>query len=279
MAESLLTQAMSPEVLDISWRRLRNEHTPWSESVTRDQLQQHFVKHLLECREEVLQGRYRPAALRKFPLKKPDGRQRVLSAQYLRDKLVQRAVLTVLEPKAEALFHEDSFAYRPNRSVALALNKANERIRCGQDWLVDADIKSFFDQIPQRPLLKKLKSFVSDSAAMKLIDQWIKQGTHHNSLLSTRRGISQGAILSPLFCNLYLHSFDLALSEANIPFVRFADDFLLFATTREGAVNAQGYAAKELERLGLQLNAKKTQVVRSNPKVIFLGQPLPKPSR
>lgn len=143
MAPPLLEQAMAPEVLNTTWRRLRKEHTPWSIRVSRDRLQHHLLLHILQCRQEVLAGAYRPQPLRQFPLRKPDGKQRVLSAQYLRDKFVQRAMLTVLEPRAEAIFHNDSYAYRPGRNVGMALDKARERIRIGQAWLVDADIKKF----------------------------------------------------------------------------------------------------------------------------------------
>ncbi len=273
---TILQQAMSPEVLDISWRRLRNEHTPWSIEINRDQLQQHLLRTILNCREQVLNGRYRPQPMRQFPMRKPDGRQRIISAQYLQDKLVQRTLLTVLEPKAEAIFHEDSFAYRPNRSVAMALNRVRERVRVGQVWLVDADICHYFDSIPHKPLAKLLKVFVGDADAMKLIERWLKHGAHQSSILRSRRGISQGAILSPLFCNLYLHQFDLALARANIPFVRFADDFLLFGKTREQAENVKAYAEKQLCQLGLKFHPDKTQIVKSNPGVIFLGEKLPK---
>lgn len=276
---NLLEQAMSPDNLNASWKRLSTEHTPWSQTVSRDDLQKNLLKHLLNCREQILSGNYKPLPLRQFTLTKPNGKQRIISAQYLQDKVIQRALLTVLEPRAEALFHNDSYAYRPKRSVAMALNKTRERVKIGQDWLVDADIQQFFDSIPHPPLLKTLKKFINDTPTMQLIEQWLKQGAHSSSLLGTRRGISQGAILSPLFCNLYLHQFDQALSEANIPFVRFADDFLLFATDQHKAQQAKDYADKQLQKLGLTLHPEKTQIVRSHPKIKFLGEPLPNPAR
>ncbi len=142
---------------------------------------------------------------------------------------------------------------------------------------MDADITKFFDTIPHRRLIKILKKFVDDVQTMRLIEKWLSQGTHHVSLLRSRRGISQGAILSPLFCNLYLHAFDMALAKANIPFVRFADDFLLFSRTKEDAIRAMQYAKKALDELGLELHPQKTRVVRSSRSVIFLGEPLPNP--
>ena len=276
---SLLEEAMTPARLNAAWRRLRNEHTPWSEKVTRDELQWNFVEHLLALREEVLGGSYRPAPLRHFPMRKPDGRQRILTAQYLKDKLAQRALLSVLEGRAEKVFHEDSYAYRPGRGTQQALRKARERIRCGLDWLVDADIKQFFDSIPHGPLLKMLRRFVRDRDAMRLIEMWLRQGAHSSSLLGARRGIAQGAILSPLMCNLYLTRFDDCLARMNIPFVRFADDFLLFCPTREKAQAALRSARQSLEKLDLELHPDKTRIIRSGPQVVFLGEKLPNPSR
>lgn len=279
MKQPLLEQAMAPENLDRAWRRLKTEHTPWAPETDRDELKRHLMRHLLACREEVLGGGYRPLPLRQYPMRKPDGRVRVISAQYLKDKLVQRALLQCLDPRAERLFHDDSYAYRPNRNVQKALARVRERVRIGQDWLVDADIEKFFDSIPHRPLVKVLGDFIDDTAAMRLIRRWLDQGAHVKSLLATPRGISQGAILSPLFCNLYLHRFDTALARVKIPFVRFADDFLLFAPARAQAEQALAYAKARLQQLDLRIHPDKTQVVRSSPKVRFLGEPLPKPNR
>lgn len=273
---SLLETAMQPEILDKAWNLLKTEHTPWSVTVDRDQLQRNVMRHLLQCREDVLAGCYQPEPLRQFTVPKPDGKQRLISAQYLKDKLIQRALLIVLEPNAEAIFHPDSFAYRRGRSVKMALDKTRERIRIGQHWLVDADISKFFDNIPLTPLQKKLKAFVKDTATLNLIDKWLKQGVHSSSLFGTSRGISQGTILSPLFCNLYMNEFDRAMADAHIPFVRFADDFLLFANDEAKAQKALVFAGKKLNQLGLELHPTKTRVVQSHPKVIFLGEALPR---
>ena len=272
---SPIEQAMSPESLNTAWRRLRREHTPWSVTVPRDDLEHHLLLHLITCREEVLSGQYRPQPMRSFPMEKPSGGVRILSAQYLRDKLVQRALLIVLESKAEQLFHPDSYAYRPGRSVAMALTRVRERVRIGQFWLVDADIRSFFDSIPHKPLLRIVNKFINDTKTMRIVELWLAQGAHHTSLLRSRRGISQGAILSPLFCNLFLNQFDSALSKKNIPFVRFADDFLLFADKKGKAVKAMAFAEKELDKLGLTLHPEKTRIIKSSPRVRFLGEKLP----
>jgi retron-type reverse transcriptase len=177
------------------------------------------------------------------------------------------------------IFHEDSFSYRPNLGVAKAMHRVRERIKCGQDWLVDADIQQFFDSIPHTHLKKLLSQFINDKALMRIINHWLKQGTHHHSFLGTSRGVSQGAVLSPLLCNLYLHQLDVKLSKANIPFVRFADDFLLFCSTRVEAEKALEFTKKQLDKLGLSSHPKKIRVVRSHHGVIFLGERLPNPFR
>jgi group II intron reverse transcriptase/maturase len=193
----------------------------------------------------------------------------------LRDKLVQKAAQLVLEPAAERLFHHDSFAYRPRRNVDMALARARERIGIGLHWLVDADIRGFFDNIPLKPLRARLKAFVADRELLRVIDTWLELGSAHTSFLAAPRGIAQGAILSPLFCNLYLHDLDQARAGRNLPFVRYADDFLLFAATEADARRALDLARAELARLDLQLHPDKTRVTRAGRHVQFLGQPLP----
>ena len=267
---------LSPEVLDQAWRALSTDKAIWEIGLPRAEMERHLVLHLLGLVDDLRRGRYRPAPLRRFPIAKADGRQRILSAMCLRDKLVQKAAQIVLEPEAEAIFHHDSFGYRPRRNLQMALARAHERIACGLHWLVDADIRSFFDSIPIKPLRQRLARFVRDRDLMRLIDLWLDLGVSQASFLATHRGISQGAILSPLFCNLYLNDFDQALHESKVPFVRYADDFLLFTATEADAERAHALAAKLLSRLDLQLNPDKTRITESGPHVSFLGESLPK---
>lgn len=267
---------LSPEIVNRAWRALRSDHAVWEPGMPRSEMERNLLLHLLRLLAEVRNGRYRAAPLRRFAIAKADGKQRVLSALSLRDKVLQKAAQIVLEPAAERLFHHDSFAYRPRRNVEMALSRARERIGCGLHWLVDADIKSFFDSIPIKPLRRRLKAFVEDRELMGLIDQWLDLGTSQASFLSTHRGIAQGAILSPLFCNLYLHAFDQALHDRKVPFVRYADDLLLFASDERAARTALEYAAEVLRSLDLEFHPDKTRVTQSGRHVVFLGVPLPR---
>lgn len=274
-----LDAVLDPDNLNRAWRRLRGDKAVWLPGLPRAEMERDLLRHLLTLIEEVRDARYRPAPLRRFTVRKPDGRQRVLSAFCLRDKLLQRAVLQVLGPRIEPTLHAYSFAYRPGLNVELALRQARQHIGAGLDWLVDADIRRFFDRIPHRPLLKALKTHIPERDLRRLLEQWLDAGSPADSLFSARRGIPQGAITSPLLCNLYLDPFDCALARHNIPAVRYADDFLLFTPGKDTADRALVLAATELTRLDLELHPDKTRVVRAGPSVIFLGQPLPGPSR
>ena len=276
MAE-LLDRALSPAVLNAAWKRLHPDKTVWRPGLPRWEMEKDLVLHLLELMDELRNGRYRPAPLRQFAIEKGDGKQRVLSALSLRDKWIQRAVLSVLEPIGEQLFHNDSFGYRPRRNVEMAHRRACERIQCGLPWLVDADIAKFFDNIPHRALQKTLRQHIPDRELLALIDLWLAEGASSLSFLGTRRGVAQGAVVSPILCNFYLHELDMALAGKNIPFVRFADDFLLFAPDERRANEALQFVGQKLKTMGLELHPDKTRVARSHRGLIFLGLPLPAP--
>ena len=268
-------QLLTPETLDRAWRELSTDHAVWELGLPRSEMERHLLLHILKLIDDVRTGRYRPAPLRRFAIAKANGGQRVLSTLCLRDKLLQKATQIVLEPAAEQIFHHDSFAYRPRRNVDLALRRARERIGCGLHWLVDADIRSFFDSIPIKPLRTRLKAFVADRELMRLIDLWLDLGVSHASFFNAPRGIAQGAILSPLFCNLYLDEFDQAMERNKVPLVRYADDFLLFAADEAQARRALDYARDVLRQLDLELHPDKTRVTQSGPHVAFLGEQLP----
>lgn len=272
----LLKQAASPKVLNQAWKRHRNDKTVWSESVSRAEMEKDLAYHILQLAHDLESGSYQPAAVRMFPVEKGDGGQRIISALTLRDKIAQRAVLTVLEPQTEAMFHHDSFGYRPGRTIDMALAKVRENMLCGRNWLVDADIENFFDTIPHTPLVKLLRQIIADRELIHLIKRWLDVGAPRTGFLGKRRGIPQGAILSPLLCNVYLTRFDEHLAGNNLPFVRYADDFLIFTPDRQQAQAALECARQGLKMLGLRLSKKKTRVVQAGPHVQFLGRKLPR---
>lgn len=272
----LLDQALQPANASRAWKRLRNDRAPWRAGIDNGRPQDDATYQLLTLIDELRAGRYRPDRLRRFTVKKPNGKERVLSALSLRDKLAQRMILNVVEPIGEALFHNESYGYRPRRNVDMAYARAVEHIRCGLEWLVDADIEGFFDHIPHRPLLTELERHIPDRDIIRLMSLWLDAALPVTGIFETRRGIPQGAILSPFWCNLYLHRFDSALADKNIPFVRFADDFLLFAKDEATARKIHQFADRQMKRLDLRLHPEKTRVTPTGRNVIFLGRRLPK---
>ncbi len=272
----LLDQALEPSNASRAWKRLRNDQAPWHAGSNGGGPQGDATYEILSLIDELRSGRYRPDRLRRFTIKKANGKERVLSALSLRDKLAQRMVLNVVEPIGEALFHNESYAYRPNRNVAMAHARAVENIRCGLPWLVDADIEGFFDHIPHRALRKQLKQYIPDREILHLMALWLDAAVPVTGIFESRRGIPQGAILSPFWCNLYLHRFDSALAAKNIPFVRYADDFLLFAKDEVTARKIFQFAERSLKQLDLRLHPQKSRVTLTGSNIIFLGKPLPK---
>ncbi len=272
----LLAKAASPEVLNAAWKRLHNDKAVWSNKMSKHEMEKNLVYHMLKLGDELKNGKYRPDPVRFFPVSKGNGKQRIISAYNLRDKVAQRAVLTVIEPFGEKTFHHDSFGYRPGRTIDMVLSRIREYMLCGLKWVVDADIQSYFDNILHKPLLASLKHVLSDIEIIELIKRWLKAGTIKKGFLDSARGIPQGAVISPFLCNIYLTALDNALSNGNLPFVRFADDFLVFAETEKDAFKAHIFVGKKLKKLGLKLNADKTRVSECGPRVEFLGKKLPK---
>ncbi len=273
---ALLEKAASPAIINNAWRKHRRDKAIWRIGVSREEMKPHMVYHLARLCEELKSGNYRPDPVRFFPVSKGDGKERIISAVTLRDKVAQRALLAVLEPMGEAVFHENSFGYRPGRSIDMALAKCREHINCGMEWVVDADIKSYFDEIPHGPLMKRVRALIRDPKVVALIRRWLDVGVPRRGFLGEAKGIPQGSVISPFLCNLYLTDLDRALGKANLPFVRFADDFLVFARTRADAEDARKFVEKTLRRLGLALHPEKTRIAKCGPKVSFLGRKLPK---
>ena len=136
---------------------------------------------------------------------------------------------------------------------------------------MDADIKQFFDSIPHKQLRQVLQQHIGDKALLKLMDEWLKISAFPGNLFQAKRGIPQGGILSPIWCNLYLHQLDSYFLDNNIPFVRFADDFLLFTKSKQQAQQALKKTAVKVNKIGLELHPDKTRIIHSSKKIQYLG--------
>lgn len=232
---------------------------------------------LAELQGDVVCGRYTAQPLRRAWLPRLDGKPpRPLGIPTVRDRVIQTAVAQTLVPLLEAEFEECSYAYRQGRSVRMAVERIASLQRQGYTWVVEADIERFFDTIPHAPLLARLDALVDgDAELLALVRQWLTAPVRDEQAgtltAATGRGIPQGSPLSPALANLYLDHLDEALIDADHALVRYADDFVVLARSRERAQAAVELTGEVLDDLALRLNPLKTRVVSFEQGFEFLG--------
>lgn len=262
-------------VMNHAWRFYRNDKGLWEKNLPMAEMQRDVILHIGQLMTDLASGSYRPAPLRCYEMEKADQKTRTICVSPIRDRLAQRAVLTVLEPLGEKIFHKNSFGFRPNRSVDNAINKVREYVRDGFSWLLDADIKSCFDMIPHETALLQLFELTKDKELNTLVRYWLTNVPPEHRVGGPGRGLPQGMVLSPFLCNLHLHVMDEFLDKRKVLFVRFADDFVLLAKNAQVAYQYRQIVTDILGKLGLELHPDKTQIIQSSRNHLFLGKRLP----
>ena len=233
---------------------------------------------LNEIRAKLIAKRYKPRPVRRVYIPKADGSQRPLGIPVIADRVVQAAVKIVIEPVFEANFKDFSYGFRPRKNAQQALREVYKWLNFKCRWVVDADLKSYFDTIPHDKLLLSVRTRVIDRSVVKLIALWLKAGVMEEMGVRTETaGTPQGGVISPLLANLYLHWLDQVWEKKGLGkrphdahIVRYADDFVILCKERPEFYLAE--AKKVLDRLGLTLNAKKTRIVNAQKEPFdFLG--------
>jgi len=238
-----------------------------------------FEEHLLvetrQLAEQITGQTYRPSAVRRVHIPKPGkpNETRPLGIPTVRDRVVQRAIVNVIEPILDHQFHERSFGFRHGRGAHDALRIVEQKLEEGYVYVVDADLKGYFDTIPKDRLLASVKEHISDSRMLNLIKLFLDQ----NILEELREwtpiaGVPQGAVLSPVLTNLYLNPLDHQLSKAGFELVRYADDFVILCRSQSEAEAALQMVTAWVESAGLTLHPTKTKIVDSRVESFaFLG--------
>jgi len=213
--------------------------------------------------EELRTGKYQPRAVKRVWIPKPGSTEkRPLGIPSVRDRVVQTALLHVLEPIFDITFAEHSYGFRRGRGCHHALERIEALLNEGYVHVVDADLKSYFDTIPKDRLMSRVRERVSDSRVLRLVEQFLEQGVMDGlSEWVPEMGTPQGAVISPLLANLYLNPLDHLLAEAGIAMVRYADDFVILCRSREEADQALAKVKSWVEENGLTLHPTKTKIV------------------
>jgi len=226
----------------------------------------------LEVREALESGKYRPSPVRRVEIPKPDGGARQLGIPTVLDRLIQQAIAHVLTPMFEPVFSSHSYGFRPGRSAHQAVQKSQEYIREGYDWVVDIDLEKFFDRVNHDMLIARVARVVKDKRVLKLIRVYLESGVMVNGVvMETGEGMPQGGLLSPLLPNIMLNDLDQELEERGHKFVRYADDCNIYVKTQRAGERVLESVTKYLEKkLKLKVNPKKSKVECAG-RVKFLG--------
>jgi len=266
-----LLHHITPELLRVAYLSLRRKAAPGVDGVTWHAYGEDVENKLNDLHSRIHRGAYRALPSRRRMIPKPDGRERPLGIASLEDKIVQRAVVEVLNAIFEADFIGFSYGFRPKRSQHDALDALAFAIEKKKvNWILDADLRSYFDTVNHEWLLRFLEVRIGDKRIIRLIRKWLKAGVMEDGLMSaTIIGTPQGAVISPLLSNIYLHySFDLWANRwrrrearGQVILIRYADDYVVGFQYEDEAKSFLAELGNRLERFGLSLHPDKTRLI------------------
>ena len=259
---SLIDKVYASQTLWASWQRVAaNRGAAGIDRISIERFKANAEYYLEVLERELRNGSYEPAPIRRVYIPKGKGKFRPLGIATVKDRIVQGALKLVLEPIFEREFLPVSFGFRPKRSCKDALRIVDQNLKNGFTWVVDADLQSYFDTIPKPGLVKLVEAKISDAGVLKLLrqflDQEVVEGMKHWNPVA---GTPQGSVISPLMANLYLHGLDELLSNHDVRYVRFADDFVAMCRSRQEAEEVLAVIRGWVEKHDLVLHPEKTRV-------------------
>jgi len=259
---SLIDKVYRPQTLAAAWAQVRsNRGAAGIDGQSVDRFAVSAERYLGELAEDLRTDRYRASPVRRVEIAKMDGKKRPLGIPTVKDRIVQTAVKRVIEPIFEKTFLPTSYGFRPGRGCKEALREVDRLLKLGYTHVVDADLKSYFDSIPRDRLETRIREQISDGRLLALLADWLRQDIIQETARWTPTGgTPQGAVISPLLANLYLHSLDERMAQQGYAMVRYADDFVVLCRSAEDAQRALAEIAAWVQANGLQLHPDKTHV-------------------
>lgn len=273
-----LAQGLMEAVVDLKNMRealkrvRRNKGSAGVDGMTVDGLNGYLREHWREVMGKLLEGRYEPQPVRRVEIPKPDGGVRQLGIPTVVDRLIQQAVLQVLQPIYDPTFSESSYGFRPGRSAHQAVRAARKHVASGKEWVVDLDLEKFFDRVNHDILMGRLARRIGDKRMLRLIRAYLKAGIMANGVVIERHeGTPQGGPLSPLLANILLDEFDKELEARGHAFCRYADDCNVYVRTKRAGERVMESLTQYIEKkLKLRVNKEKSAVARPSERK-FLG--------
>lgn len=262
---SLIDKVWNPSHLrSAAWQVISNEGSPGIDHRSTERLERELDAEVEMLSRQLREQTYRPKPVQRVWIEKLGSREkRPLGIPTVRDRVVQGTVRNVIEPIFEQGFAEQSYGFRPGRGTQQAVERVEQLLAGGRHWVVDADLKSYFDTIPHDQLMEAVGNKIADGRLLDLIKYFLKQGVMEamKGWTPTERGTPQGAVVSPLLANIYLNPLDHLMAGRGWEMIRYADDFIILCQSQEQAQQALAEVQEWVQRAGLILHPEKTRIV------------------
>jgi RNA-directed DNA polymerase len=261
---SLIDKVYAERTLGMAWEKVQaNAGACGVDGITIERFAKESQQGLLALREQLQAGIYQPKAVKRVWIPKPGSTEkRPLGIPAVRDRVVQAATRMVIEPIFERQFAPQSYGFRPGRSCQEALRRVDELLKSGYNQIVDIDIKGYFDAIPHKALMAKVRESIVDGRVLELIEGFLKAGVmQEGEIHQAEDGTPQGGVISPLLANIYLNELDWQMKSQGIEMVRYADDMVVLCRETEAAQQALAKIKIWMEAAELELHPEKTRIV------------------
>jgi len=260
---SLIDKVYAGATLEAAWKRVaQNRGSAGVDGVSIQRFEANADRYLHELEMELREDRYSPLGVRRVEIPKGNGKKRPLGIPTVKDRIVQTALKMVMEPIWEHEFLPSSYGFRPGRGCKDALREVSKWLKEGYTWVVDADISNYFDSIPHEPLMSRIEDKISDGRLLELLRRYLKSDVFKGTERWTPvKGAPQGAVISPLLANVYLHALDKVFGEnPDLKMVRYADDFVVMCRTEGEAQRGLMMIREWIGENGLTLHPEKTHM-------------------